>query len=78
MGRFRSTKQPTSYCGLFGDERSSADNVMRTSLSKQRNKHIQRVLIEAVEVGSRRGVLAALVVHFAVDTVITVVRAFAF
>ena len=30
--------------GLCGDERSSADKVMRMPLSKQRNKHIQRAL----------------------------------
>src|ERR1017187_10905595 len=41
--RFRSIKQAISYCGLCGDERSSADKVMRMPLSKQRNKHIQRV-----------------------------------
>jgi transposase len=30
--RFRSIKQAISYCGLCGDERSSADKVMRTPL----------------------------------------------
>src|SRR4029077_14003714 len=45
--RFRSIKQAISYCGLCGDEHRSADKVMRMPLSKQRNKHIQRVLIEA-------------------------------
>jgi transposase len=40
--RFRSIRQAISYCGLCGDEKSSADKVMRTPLSKQRNKHIQR------------------------------------
>jgi transposase len=45
--RFGSNKQAISYCGLCADEKSSADKVMRTPLSKQRNKHIQRVLIEA-------------------------------
>ena len=44
VSRFRSIKQAISYCGLCGDEKSSADKVMRTPLSKQRNKHIQRVL----------------------------------
>jgi transposase len=51
--RFRSIKQAISYCGLCGDERSSADKVMRTPLSKQRNKHIQRVLIEAAKLAPR-------------------------
>ena len=40
-------EQAISYCGLCGDEKSSADKVTRTPLSKQRNKHIQRVLVEA-------------------------------
>jgi transposase len=51
--RFRSAKQAISYCGLCGDEKSSADKVLRTPLSKQCNKHIQRVLIEAAKLVSR-------------------------
>jgi transposase len=47
--RFSSSKQAVSYCGLCGDEKSSADKVMRMPISKQRNKHIQRVLIEAAK-----------------------------
>jgi transposase len=47
--RFRSIKQAISYCGLCGDEKSSADKVLRMPLSKQRNKHIQRVLVEAAK-----------------------------
>ena len=42
VSRFPSIKQAISYCGLCGDEKRSADKVMRTPLSKQRNKHIQR------------------------------------
>jgi hypothetical protein len=34
--RFRSIKEAISYCGLCGDENSSADKVMRMPLSKQR------------------------------------------
>jgi transposase len=45
--RFSSIKQAISYCGLCGDEKSSAEKVMRMPISKQRNKHIQRVLIGA-------------------------------
>jgi transposase len=52
VSRFHSIKQAISYCGLCGDEKSSADKVLRTPLSKQRNKHIQRVLIEAAKAGS--------------------------
>ena len=47
--RFTSNKQAISYCGLCGDEKSSADKVLRMPISKQRNKHIQRVLIEGSE-----------------------------
>jgi len=45
--RFQSIKEAISYCGLCGDEKSSADKGLRMPLSKQRNKHIQRTLIEA-------------------------------
>jgi transposase len=51
--RFSSIKQAISYCGLCGEEKSSADEVMRTPISKQRNKHIQRVLIEAAKLAPR-------------------------
>jgi transposase len=51
--RFRSIKEAISYCGLCGDENSSADRVMRMPLSKQRNKHIQRVLVEAAKLAPR-------------------------
>ena len=51
--RFTSIKQAISYCGLCGDEKSSADKVLRMPISKQRNKHIQRVLIEAAKLGPR-------------------------
>jgi transposase len=51
--RFHSNKQAISYCGLCADERSSADKTMRMPLSKQRNKHIQRVLIEAAKLAPR-------------------------
>src|SRR5437867_12648289 len=49
VSRFPSIREAISYCGLCGDEKSSADKVMRTPLSKQRNKHIQRVLVEAAK-----------------------------
>lgn len=51
--RFRSIKQAISYCGLCGDEKSSADKMMRTPISKQRNKHIQQVLVEAARLAPR-------------------------
>ena len=51
--RFRSIKQAVSYCGLCGAEKSSADMIMRTPIAKQRNKHIQRMLIEAAKLAPR-------------------------
>jgi len=51
--RFQSIKEAISYCGLCGDERSSADKVLRMPLSKQRNKYIQRTLIEAAKLAPR-------------------------
>ena len=53
VARFRSIKQAISYCGLCGAEKSSADKVMRTPLSKQRNKHIQQVLVESAKLAPR-------------------------
>ena len=48
-----SIKQAISYCGLCSAEKSSADKVMRTPISKQRNKHIQQVLVEAAKLAPR-------------------------
>ena len=59
--RLASVKQAISYCGLCGDEKSSADKVMRTPLSKQRNKHIQRVLVEAAKLAPKQNHELALV-----------------
>jgi transposase len=61
VSRFRSVKQVISYCGLCGDEKSSADKVIRTPLSKQRNKHIQRALVEAAKLAPRQSHELALV-----------------
>ena len=61
ISRFRSVKQAVSYCGLCGDERSSADKVMRMPLSKQRNKHIQHVLVEAAKLAPRQSAELALI-----------------
>ena len=61
ISRFRSIKQAVSYCGLCGDEHSSADKVMRMPLSKQRNKHIQHVLIESAKLAPRQNAELALI-----------------
>jgi transposase len=59
--RFPSLKQVVSYCGLCGDEQSSADIAKRTRLSKQRNKHLQTVLVEAAKMAPRHSADLALV-----------------
>jgi transposase len=46
--RFQTVKEAISYCGLCSAEKSSADKVMRMPISKQRNKHIEHVLVIAV------------------------------
>ena len=51
--RFSSIKKAISYCGLCGAEKSSGNTVQRTPLSKQRNKHLQTVLIEAAHISLR-------------------------
>lgn len=61
VSRFRSVKQAISYCGLCGEEKISADKVLRTPLSKQRNKHIQHVLVEAAKLAPRQNHELALV-----------------
>ena len=51
--RFQSVKEAISYCGLCSAEKSSADKVMRMPICKQRNKHIQHVLVEAAKLAPR-------------------------
>jgi transposase len=51
--RFPNYKHAVSYCGLCGSENSSAGIQKRTPLSKQRNSHLQTVLIEAAKAGPR-------------------------
>jgi len=47
--RFPSRRRAVSYCGLCGAEDESAGKTKRTPISKQRNKHLQSVLIEAAK-----------------------------
>ena len=61
VSRFRTMKQAISYCGLCGAEKSSADKVIRTPISKQRNKHIQQVLVEAAKLAPRQNAELALI-----------------
>ena len=51
--RFSSIKKAISYCGLCGAENRSAETSKRTPLSKQRNKHLQCVLVEAAKMAPR-------------------------
>jgi transposase len=53
LQRFSSIKKAISYCGLCGAKNSSANIIKRTPLSKQRNKHLQTVLIEAAKMAPR-------------------------
>lgn len=51
--RFPSIKHAVSYCGLCSAERSSAGIQKRSPISKQRNKHLQTVLVEAAKLAPR-------------------------
>ena len=51
--RFPSVSQAISYCGLCAAQRSSAGKEQRRPLSKQRNKHLQTVLVEAAKLAPR-------------------------
>jgi transposase len=48
--RFTSFKQAVSYCGLCSAEIASAGVSKRGPISKQRNRHLQTVLIEAAKI----------------------------
>jgi len=51
--RFGSIRQAVSYCGLCAAQKQSAGKDQRGPLSKQRNKHLQCVLIEAAKLAPR-------------------------
>jgi transposase len=51
--RFSSIARALSYCGLTSAEDRSADKNLRTPISKQRNKHLQTMLIEAAKLAPR-------------------------
>jgi transposase len=53
VNRFASGKHAASYCGLCSAENSSAGIQKRSPISKQRNKHLQTVLIEAAKLAPR-------------------------
>jgi len=51
--RFRSAAQAMSYCGLVAPLQESAGKQFRQPLSKKRNGHLQRVLIEVAHLVAR-------------------------
>lgn len=52
-GRFKSSRQAVSYCGLCSAQRESAGREMRGPISKKRNKYLQTILIEAAKLAPR-------------------------
>ena len=61
ISRFAFVKKAVSYCGLCGAEKSSGGKTERTPISKQRNKHLQTMLIEAAKLAPRWNTELALV-----------------
>jgi len=53
VNRFSSLAKAISYCGLCSAQRESAGKPMRGPISKQRNKHLQRMLVEAAKLAPR-------------------------
>ena len=53
VNRFRSISQAVSYCGLTSTLRESAGKQKRMPLSRQRNKYLQSMLIEAAKMAPR-------------------------
>jgi transposase len=53
IDRFRSIRSAISYCGLCSAQRETGGKIKRGPISKQRNKHLQRVLVEAAKMAPR-------------------------
>ena len=51
--RISSISQGVSYCGLTSAQHNSAGKEQRGPISKQRNKHLQTMLIEAAKLAPR-------------------------
>ncbi len=51
--RFGSIRRAVSYCGLTSAQRESAGKQSRGPISKQRNRHLQTILIEAAKLAPR-------------------------
>lgn len=52
--RFSSIGKACSYCGLTAGQAESAESVKRMPLSKQRNAHLQTILVEAAKLAPIR------------------------
>jgi transposase len=61
VDRLPSIAQAASYCGLTSAQYNSAGKEQRGPISKQRNKHLQTVLIEAAKLAPRRNPQLAVV-----------------
>ncbi len=61
VNRFPSMGQAASYCGLTSAQRNSAGKEQRGPISKQRNQHLQTMLIEAAKLAPRRNSQLAVV-----------------
>lgn len=53
VSRFPSVRQAVSYCGLCSGQHSSAGQDKRGPISKQRNAHLQTMLVEAAKIAPR-------------------------
>ena len=53
VSRFSNLNKTVSYCGLCSGENTSAGKSRHAPLSKQRNSHLQSVLIEAAKLAPR-------------------------
>ena len=53
VGRFASIGQAISYCGLTSAQHNSGGKEQRGPISKQRNKNLQTILIEAAKLAPR-------------------------
>ena len=53
VSRFRAIRHAVSYCGLCSGQKQSAGKDRSSPISKHRNRHLQRVLVEAAKLAPR-------------------------
>lgn len=53
VSRFRAIRHAVSYCGLCSGQKQSAGKNRSGPISKHRNRHLQRVLVEAAKLAPR-------------------------